>query len=231
MFFLKLCTNDYITTTYPVQGHVSCHLKLYVVRVGLVRPLQPWDILLIYCNNQLKKYIALLLRLERGALSTLLLMSMLEAFSVFFHRNKTSVTQELWVIKPVPDPEAKLSSSEIMNPTSITVSYNNYVMIWWSMLSCIQLCDPMDCSLPGSPAHGISQARKTGVGCHFLLQGISSSQGPKTHLLCLYTSLVSICGEGSVTHSSILARRNLMDRGTWKAIVHGVAKSQTWLSD
>jgi len=30
-----------------------------------------------------------------------------------------------------------------------------------------------------------------------------------------------------VTHSSILARGNLMDRGTWQAIVHGVAKSQT----
>ena len=165
--------------------------------MGLVKWLQPWDILLIYCNNQLKKYIAPLLRLERGALSAPTLMSMLEAFSVFFHRNKTCVTQELWVIKPAPDPEAKLSSSEIMNPTSITVSYNNYVMIWWSSSLHPTLCDPMDCSLPGSSAHGISQARKTGVGCHFLLQGISSSQRSKTHLLCLYTSLISICGEGN----------------------------------
>ena len=23
----------------------------------------------------------------------------------------------------------------------------------------VQLCDPMDCSLPGSPVHGVSQAR------------------------------------------------------------------------
>ena len=29
------------------------------------------------------------------------------------------------------------------------------------------------------------------------------------------------------THSSILAWRVLMDRGTWWATVHGVAKSQT----
>ena len=27
------------------------------------------------------------------------------------------------------------------------------------LLSCVQLCDPMDCSLPGSSTHGIFQAR------------------------------------------------------------------------
>ena len=31
------------------------------------------------------------------------------------------------------------------------------------------LCDPVDCSPPGSSIHGIFQA-STGVGCHFLLQ-------------------------------------------------------------
>ena len=31
------------------------------------------------------------------------------------------------------------------------------------------------------------------------------------------------------THSNILAWRMPMDRGTWQAIVHWVAKSQTWL--
>ena len=33
------------------------------------------------------------------------------------------------------------------------------------------------------------------------------------------------------THSSILAWRIPMDRGTWRATVHGVAKSQTQLSN
>ena len=37
--------------------------------------------------------------------------------------------------------------------------------------------------------------------------------------------------EGIATHSSILAWRIPMDRGTWWAIVHEVAKSQTQLSD
>ena len=37
--------------------------------------------------------------------------------------------------------------------------------------------------------------------------------------------------EGSATHSSILAWRILMDRRAWLAIVHGVTKSQTRLSN
>ena len=36
--------------------------------------------------------------------------------------------------------------------------------------------------------------------------------------------------EGMATHYSILAWRIPMDRGAWRATVHGVAKSQTWLS-
>ena len=37
--------------------------------------------------------------------------------------------------------------------------------------------------------------------------------------------------EGMATHCSIAAWRNPMDRGAWQATVHGVAKSQTRLSD
>ena len=37
--------------------------------------------------------------------------------------------------------------------------------------------------------------------------------------------------EGMATHSSILAWRISMDRGAWWATVHGVARSQTQLSD
>ena len=38
--------------------------------------------------------------------------------------------------------------------------------------SCLILCDPMDCSPPGSSVHGDSQGKNNGVGCHALLQGI-----------------------------------------------------------
>ena len=37
--------------------------------------------------------------------------------------------------------------------------------------SCQTLCDPMDCSLPGSSVCGDSPGMNTGMGCHFLLQG------------------------------------------------------------
>ena len=36
--------------------------------------------------------------------------------------------------------------------------------------------------------------------------------------------------EGMATHSSILAWRIPVDRGAWRATVHGVAESRTWLS-
>ena len=37
--------------------------------------------------------------------------------------------------------------------------------------------------------------------------------------------------EGIATHSSILARRIPMDRGAWRATVHGVTKYQTGLKN
>ena len=43
--------------------------------------------------------------------------------------------------------------------------------------SCLTLCDPMDCSLPGSSVHGNSPGKNAGVGCHALLQWIFLTQG------------------------------------------------------
>ena len=40
-----------------------------------------------------------------------------------------------------------------------------------SHFSHIRLCDPMDCSPPGSSVHEILPGKNTGVGCHALLQG------------------------------------------------------------
>ena len=44
-------------------------------------------------------------------------------------------------------------------------------------------CDPMDCSPPGFSVHGISPGKNTGVGCHFLLQGIFPIQESNPCLL------------------------------------------------
>ena len=43
--------------------------------------------------------------------------------------------------------------------------------------SCPALCDPMDCSPPGSSAHGVSPGKNTGMGFHALLQEVFSTQG------------------------------------------------------
>ena len=49
---------------------------------------------------------------------------------------------------------------------------------------CPTLCDPVDCSPPGSSVHGDSPGKNTGVGCYSLLQGIFPTQGSNGGLLC-----------------------------------------------
>ena len=53
----------------------------------------------------------------------------------------------------------------------------NCAMLYLVTQSCPTLCDPVDCSLPGSSVHGDSPGKNTGVGCHALLQGIFPTQG------------------------------------------------------
>ena len=43
--------------------------------------------------------------------------------------------------------------------------------------SCLTLCNPVDCSPPGSSVHGDSPGKNTGMGCCALLQGIFQTQG------------------------------------------------------
>ena len=54
-----------------------------------------------------------------------------------------------------------------------------------SHFSHVQLCDPMDCTLPGSSVHGESPGKNTRVGCCALLQGIFPTQGSDLRPLCL----------------------------------------------
>ena len=46
-----------------------------------------------------------------------------------------------------------------------------------SVASVLTLCDPKDCSAPGSSVHENSPNTNTGVGCHALLQEILLTQG------------------------------------------------------
>ena len=49
------------------------------------------------------------------------------------------------------------------------IIYYLYMLLISAQL-CPTLCNPMDCSPPGSSVHGIFPGKNTGVGCHFLLQ-------------------------------------------------------------
>ena len=60
-----------------------------------------------------------------------------------------------------------------------------------------------------------------------LLQDVSSKEG----LWLIFKYLHDEFGEGNGTPLQYSCLENPMDRGAWKATVHGVAKSQTLLSD
>ena len=68
----------------------------------------------------------------------------------------------------------------------------------------------MDCSPPGSSVYEIFQARNTGVGCHFLLQGIfptqESTEGLNlrlVHLLHCQVDSLSLSHQGSPSDVSV----------------------------
>ena len=63
--------------------------------------------------------------------------------------------------------------------------------------SCLTLCDPLDCSLPGSSVHGNSPGKNTGVGFHSLLQGIFPTQGSNSCLLHCRRILYHLSHHGS----------------------------------
>ena len=55
-------------------------------------------------------------------------------------------------------------------PSGLAFNFTNVKMEVLVYQLFLTLCHLMDCSPPGSSVHGISQARITGVGCHFLFQ-------------------------------------------------------------
>ena len=60
--------------------------------------------------------------------------------------------------------------------------------------SCLTLCDPMDCSLPGSSVYGILQAR---ILEYSFLQGIFQTQGLNLGLLHCRKILYHLSHQGS----------------------------------
>ena len=91
----------------------------------------------------------------------------------------------------------------------------------------------------GDPSSIPGLGRTPGEGIGYPLQYSRASLAAQTakNLLAMQDTWVRSLGwdnpleESMTTHSSILAWRILMDRGAWRATVHGVTKSQTQLSN
>ena len=60
---------------------------------------------------------------------------------------------------------------------------------------CPTLCDPMDCSPPGSSVLGDSPGKNIGLGCHFLLQGNSSNS--HIRVFCIGRGILPLSHLGS----------------------------------
>ena len=87
--------------------------------------------------------------------------------------------------------DSVLKSRDITLPTKVCIvkamvfPVRNWTVESWTVekvesevtQSCLILCNPIDCSLPGSSVLEDSPGENTGVDCHFLLQGIFPTQG------------------------------------------------------
>ena len=101
--------------------------------------------------------------------------------------------------------------------------------------SCLILCNPMDCSPPGSSAHG-NFPDNTWVGSPFLLPGIFLTQGLNPHLLCLLhwqADSLPLCRQGSLgKHAkwfqSSLTLCSPMDCSPPGSSVHGILQASIW---
>ncbi|CAI9160615.1 unnamed protein product [Rangifer tarandus platyrhynchus] len=72
---------------------------------------------------------------------------------------------------------------------------------------CLTVCNPTDCSPPGSSVHGDSPGKNTGVGCHALLQTQGSNLCPMQwkHTLSHWTA-----GERPQNHKNSLQKSTVV---------------------
>ena len=63
--------------------------------------------------------------------------------------------------------------------------------------SCLTLCDPVDCSLPGYSVRGESPGKNNGMGSLSLLQGIFPTQGLNSGLPYCTQILYHLSHQGS----------------------------------
>jgi len=100
---------------------------------------------------------------------------------------------------------------------SLPTSFSSRRQLLLVTESCLTLCKPMNCSLPGSSVHDNFPGKNTGVGCHFPLQGIFPTQRsnpllffrkPKEAVQALKSDSLG-SNSGSTTWGSYLTSLNL----------------------
>ena len=122
-------------------------------------------------------------------------------------------------------------------PFTIIVSMHACMRVK-SLQLCPTLCDPTDCSPPGSSVHGILQARILEWVAMPFSRG-SSQLRDWTWIFCIAGGFVAVLatrvrkipGEGNSYPFQYSCLENSMDRRVCRATVHGITKSWTWLRD
>ena len=107
-------------------------------------------------------------------------------------------------------------SSNIFHLSSNSLQ-NIYMCLCLGTQWCPTLCDPMDCSTPGSAVHEDSPGKNTGVDGHAVLQGIFPTQGPNLGLPHCRRFLYRLSHQGSpniYTVSSYLLARVTHRKGS-----------------
>ena len=95
---------------------------------------------------------------------------------------KTKTT--FWDPIPGHPPPCIIPSSWVWGPSDMLLVNATQQKWWWfSHKSCPTLATSWTGNLPGSSVHGIFPGKMTGVGCHFLLQGIFPTQESNPGLL------------------------------------------------
>ena len=84
----------------------------------------------------------------------------------------------IWATKEAPrlwGLQSRRKCLGALAPDYLSVHPSSAVLCLVTQL-CPTLCDPINCSPPGSSVHGDCPGKNTGVGCHALLQGIFPTQ-------------------------------------------------------
>ena len=125
---------------------------------------------------------------------------------------------------------------------SKTIVYIRVHSWCWTFYGCVCVIrsvisdsNPMDCGLPGSSVHGILQAKILNwIAFPFsVFPDGSEDKASSCHMgdLGSIPGLGRSPGEGNGNPLQYSCRENPMDGGAWRATVHGIAKSLTWLSE